>query len=76
MDIYDFSLEELVKIFFIFGFLEVVLEVLEKDYEFFIGIGVFFFDFVESWIEYKLDNEVNFMCLCFYFYEFFLYYDC
>lgn len=46
VDIYDLSFEELSKIFFIFGFLEGVLEVLEKDYEFLIVGGVFMEDLI------------------------------
>lgn len=63
VDIYELSSEELSKIFFIFGFLEGVLEVLEKDYEFLIVGGVFMEDLIEIWIDYKMENEVKFMCL-------------
>jgi glutamine synthetase len=76
VDIYDLSPEELAKIPSTPGSLEAALEALEKDHEFLTGTGVFSPDFVESWIEYKLDNEVNPMRLRPHPYEFSLYYDC
>jgi DNA repair exonuclease SbcCD ATPase subunit len=56
--------------------LEAALEALEKDHGFLTDTGVFTTDFIESWIEYKLDNEVNPMRLRPHPYEFSLYYDC
>ncbi len=76
VDIYDLSPEELSKIPSTPGSLEAALEALEQDHEFLTGTGVFTTDFIENWIEYKLDNEVNPMRLRPHPYEFALYYDC
>jgi glutamine synthetase len=76
VDIYDLSPEELSKIPSTPGSLEAALEALEKDHGFLTDTGVFSADFIESWIEYKLDNEVNPMRLRPHPYEFALYYDC
>lgn len=75
VDIYDLSPEELSKIPSTPGSLEAALEALEKNHEFLTAGGVFTTDFIESWIEYKLDNEVNPMRLRPHPYEFMLYYD-
>ncbi|MFM7383416.1 MAG: type I glutamate--ammonia ligase, partial [Microcystaceae cyanobacterium] len=58
VDIYDLSPEELAKIPSTPGSLEAALECLEKDHGFLTDTGVFTTDFIDSWIEYKLDNEV------------------
>jgi len=76
VDIYDLSPEELAKIPSTPGSLEAALECLEKDHGFLTDTGVFTTDFIDSWIEYKLDNEVNPMRLRPHPYEFSLYYDC
>ena len=76
VDIYDLSPEELSKIPSTPGSLEGALEALEKDHSFLTETGVFTDDFIETWISYKLDNEVNPMRLCPHPYEFALYYDC
>jgi glutamine synthetase len=75
VDIYDLSPEELSKIPSTPGSLEAALESLEKDHAFLTDTGVFTEDFIENWIEYKLDNEVNPMRLRPHPYEFALYYD-
>ncbi|XTZ20475.1 MAG: type I glutamate--ammonia ligase, partial [cyanobacterium endosymbiont of Rhopalodia fuxianensis] len=75
VDIYDLSLEELSKIPSTPGSLEAALEALEKDQAFLTNTRVFTKDFIESWIEYKLDNEVNPLRLRPHPYEFALYYD-
>lgn len=75
VDIYDLSPEELSKVPSTPGSLEAALEALEKNHEFLTAGGVFTTDFIESWIEYKLDNEVNPMRLRPHPYEFMLYYD-
>jgi glutamine synthetase len=59
VDIHDLSPEELTKFSSTPGSLKAALEALEKDHEFLSDTGVFSPDFVENWIEYKLDNEVN-----------------
>lgn len=76
VDIYDLSPEELSKIPSTPGSLEAALEALEKDHAFLTDPGVFTTDFIENWIEYKIDNEVNPMRLRPHPYEFMLYYDC
>ena len=76
VDIYDLSPEELSKIPSTPGSLEDALEALEKDHEFLTSTGVFTEDFLQTWIAYKLDNEVNPMRLRPHPYEFALYYDC
>jgi glutamine synthetase len=76
VDIYDLSPEELSKIPSTPGSLEAALEALEKDHAFLTDCGVFTTDFIQNWIEYKLDNEVNPMRLRPHPYEFSLYYDC
>jgi glutamine synthetase len=75
VDIYDLSPEELSKIPSTPGSLDDALESLEKDHSFLTSTGVFTEDFIENWISYKLDNEVNPMRLRPHPYEFALYYD-
>jgi glutamine synthetase len=75
-DIYDLSPEELANVPSTPGSLEGALEALEKDHAFLTETGVFTEDFINTWIEYKLDNEVNPMRLRPHPYEFALYYDC
>ena len=76
VDIYDLSPEELSKIPSTPGSLEGALEALEKDHSFLTESGVFTEDFIQTWISYKLDNEVNPMRLRPHPYEFSLYYAC
>lgn len=76
VDIYELSPEELSKIPSTPGSLEGALEALEKDYSFLTDTGVFTEDFIQTWISYKLDKEVNPMRLRPHPYEFALYYDC
>ncbi|MEM9906840.1 MAG: type I glutamate--ammonia ligase [Cyanobacteria bacterium P01_D01_bin.44] len=76
VDIYDLSPEELAKIPSTPGSLEEALTALEKDQEFLTVGGVFTADFIQNWIEYKLDNEVLPMKLRPHPYEVALYYDC
>jgi glutamine synthetase len=76
VDIYDLSPEELSKIPSTPGSLDLALEALEKDHAFLTEPGVFTEDLINTWISYKLDNEVNPMRLRPHPYEFALYYDC
>ncbi|GAB4298698.1 MAG: type I glutamate--ammonia ligase [Oscillatoriaceae cyanobacterium] len=76
VDIYDLSPEELAKVPSTPGSLLDALKALEADHEFLTTGGVFTEDFINTWIEYKLDNEVNPMRLRPHPYEFALYYDC
>lgn len=75
VDIYDLSPEELAKIPSTPGSLLDALKALEEDHDFLVAGGVFTEDFINTWIEYKLDNEVNPMRLRPHPYEFALYYD-
>jgi glutamine synthetase len=75
VDIYDLSPEELAKVPSTPGSLLDALKALEEDHEFLTSTGVFTEDFITTWIEYKLDNEVNPMRLRPHPYEFSLYYD-
>jgi glutamine synthetase len=75
-DIYDLSPEELADVPSTPGSLEDALENLANDHDFLTVGGVFTEDFINTWINYKLDNEVNPMRLRPHPYEFALYYDC
>ena len=75
-NIYELSPEELAKVPSTPGSLDLALEALEKDHEFLIQGGVFTKDFIENWISFKLDTEVNPLRLRPHPYEFSLYYDC
>ena len=55
--------------------LEEALEALERDHEFLTRGGVFTEDLIETWIDYKMENEVNPLQLRPHPYEFHLYYD-
>ncbi len=76
VDIYDLSPEELSKIPSTPGSLEGALEALEKDHEFLTAGGVFTEDLIQTWIDYKMENEVKPMRLRPHPYEFSMYYDC
>ncbi len=58
-NIYELSPEELAKVPSTPGSLDLALEALEKDHNFLIEGGVFTKDFIENWISFKLDSEVN-----------------
>jgi glutamine synthetase len=76
VDIYDLSPEELSKVPSTPGSLDDALAALEQDHSFLTSTGVFTEDFIDNWIKYKLDNEVNPMRLRPHPYEYSLYYDC
>ena len=76
VDIYELSPEELSKVPSTPGSLEGALEALEKDHAFLTETGVFTEDFIQTWISYKIDKEVNPMRLRPHPYEYALYYDC
>lgn len=75
VDIYDLSPEELAKVPSTPGSLMDALKNLEADHEFLTVGGVFTEDFINTWINYKLDNEVIPMSIRPHPYEFALYYD-
>lgn len=74
-DIYDLPAEELSKIGKLPGSLEEALGELEKDHDWLLKGGVFTEDVLETWIQYKYDNEVQAMRMRPHPYEFQLYYD-
>jgi glutamine synthetase len=74
-NIYELSPEELAKVPSTPGSLDLALEALANDHAFLTEPGVFTEDFIQTWISYKLDNEVNPMRLRPHPYEFSLYYD-
>jgi glutamine synthetase len=74
-NIYELTPEELAKVPSTPASLEDALAALEKDHEFLLAGGVFSEDFIENWIAWKLDNEVNPLRLRPHPYEFALYYD-
>lgn len=76
VDIYDLSPEELAKVPSTPGSLMDALKNLQADHDFLTVGGVFTEEFINNWIEYKLDNEVIPMSLRPHPYEFALYYDC
>ena len=53
-----------------------VLEALEEDHEFLLKGNVFTQDLVETWIEYKRENEIDPLRLRPHPLEFEMYYDC
>jgi glutamine synthetase len=58
------------------GSLAEAVDALEKDYEFLTASGVFTYDLIETWINWKRENELNELALRPHPYEFHLYYDC
>jgi glutamine synthetase len=72
---YELAPEEHAKIPQVCGSLGEALDYLEKDHEFLLKGDVFTEDVIETWIGYKMDNEVNAMRLRPHPYEFALYYD-
>ncbi len=74
-DIYDLPPEELAKVPTTPGSLRDSLMALEKDHEFLLKGDVFTEDVIETWIEYKMDNEVKELDLRPHPWEFALYYD-
>jgi len=74
-NIYDLPPEELAKIPTTPGSLEEALQALEKDHDYLMKGGVFTEDVIETWIDYKMKNEVKAMALRPHPYEFFLYHD-
>jgi glutamine synthetase len=74
-NIYDLPPEELAKVPTTPASLELALEALEKDHDYLLKGNVFTEDVIETWIDYKMRNEVKAMALRPHPYEFFLYYD-
>jgi glutamine synthetase len=74
-DIYDLGPEELKKVPTLPGSLEESLKALERDHDFLLKGDVFSEELLETWIEYKMKNEVQAVNMRPHPYEFALYYD-
>ena len=74
-DIYALGPEELAGIPSVPGSLEGALQALKEDHEFLLKGDVFTEDVIETWVDYKMEKEVNPMKLRPVPYEFMLYYD-
>ena len=74
-DIYDLSPEELVDVPTMPGSLEEALLNLKNDHEFLMKGDVFTTDVIKTWIEYKMENEVNALRMRPHPWEFAMYYD-
>jgi glutamine synthetase len=75
-DIYSLTPEELKGVTGMPASLEDALNNLKKDHAFLLKGDVFTEDVIETWIEYKMANEVSAIRLRPHPYEFTLYYDC
>jgi glutamine synthetase len=74
-DIYDLPPEELAKVEQTPGSLREALNALAEDHEFLLKGDVFTTDVIETWIDYKMTNEVQALALRPHPWEFSLYYD-
>lgn len=74
-NIYALSPEELKSVPLAPASLEEALDFLEKDHEFLLKGGVFTEDLIQTWLDYKRENEITQLRLRPVPYEFFLYYD-
>jgi glutamine synthetase len=74
-DIYDLPPEELAKVPHTPGSLRDALKALENDHDFLLKGDVFTSDVIETWINYKMDNEVKALDLRPHPWEFALYFD-
>lgn len=74
-NIYDLPPEEQAQVRNIPGSLEEALMELADDHDWLLKGDVFTKDVIETWIDYKMENEVRAMQLRPHPYEFFLYYD-
>ena len=74
-DIYDLPPEELAKVPQTPGSLREVLQALETDHDYLLKGDVFTPDVIETWISYKIKNEVQAIDLRPHPWEFALYYD-
>lgn len=74
-DLYDLEPEEAAEIKSTPGSLSEALDALEADHEFLLKGDVFTEDVIETWVNYKRENEVDAIRLRPHPYEFYLYYD-
>lgn len=75
VNLYELPPEEAAKIKQVPGSLEEVLAALESDYEFLLRGSVFTEDVIDTWLNYKRENELDPVRLRPHPYEFFLYLD-
>jgi glutamine synthetase len=74
-DLFEASPKELAKIKTVPGSLREVLQALKADHQFLLEGGVFTKSFIDNWIDYKLNAEVEPANLRISPYEFYLYFD-
>ena len=74
-NIYELTSGDLARIPSVPGSLAEVLNALEKDHKFLLKGDVFTADLIETYIEYKKENEINEIAKRTHPYEFALYYD-
>ena len=74
-DIYALSSDELANIPTLPGSLDEALDALEADQDFLRKGDVFTQDIIDTWIEYKRENEVDQLRLRTHPYELYMYYD-
>ena len=74
-DLYELPPDEAANIAQVPGTLAEVLDALEADHEYLLAGNVFTEDLIETWIDYKRNNEVDPMRLRPHPHEFELYYD-
>jgi glutamine synthetase len=74
-DIYDLPPEELAKVPHTPGSLREALKALKNDHDYLLKGDVFTRDVIETWVDYKIENEVNALALRPHPWEFALYYD-
>jgi len=74
-DLYDLPAEELAKVPQVPSSLDEALAALESDQDFLLAGGVFTQDVIDTWIEYKRENEIDAVRLRPHPYEFYMYYD-
>ena len=75
VNIYDLDPEELAKVPTTPGSLEDALTALREDHEFLLRSDVFTQDVIDTWIDYKMENEVDAIRQRPHPYEFMMYYD-
>ena len=74
-DIYDLSPEEMRQVPSLPSSLDGALQALERDHEFLTRQDVFTEEVIETWMDYKMQNEVDAVRQRPHPYEFALYYD-
>ena len=75
-DIYALSPDEMAEVPTAPGSLDEALNALEDDHEFLLKGDVFTQDVIDTWLEYKRENELDELRLRPHPYEFYMYFDC